>query len=105
MKRDALGDDDRDHWLVEGEGPAPRTGTEEERLADAARSAQEKQTRACLRCGGPMESMGIVDLRVGGTTGKWKLLVGEWAELGEGLIHLELRACPRCSHVEFRLPA
>ena len=59
----------------------------------------------CLRCGGPLESSGVVEFRTGGTTGGWKLLFGELAELGEGTIPLELLGCRRCRHVEFRLPA
>ncbi len=59
----------------------------------------------CLRCGGVLESMGVEKLRTGGTGGGWKLLFGEWAELGEDMIPLELLACRRCRHVEFRLPA
>jgi hypothetical protein len=59
---------------------------------------------ACLRCGGPLESMGVQELRVGGSTGGWKLLFGEWAELGEGFLTLEALACGRCRHVELRVP-
>ncbi|HYM84722.1 MAG TPA: hypothetical protein VEY67_11275 [Candidatus Dormibacteraeota bacterium] len=59
----------------------------------------------CLRCGAPLQSMGTRELRVGGTTGGWKLLFGEWAELGEGLIDLEFLVCPRCRKVELRAPA
>ena len=57
---------------------------------------------ACLRCGGPLQSMGIEQFRVGGTSGGWKLLFGEWAELGEQMLPLELLACGRCRHVEIR---
>jgi hypothetical protein len=59
---------------------------------------------ACLRCGGPIQSMGIEEFRVGGTTGGWKLLFGEWAELGEGMLRLEVLACASCGKVEFRVP-
>jgi len=58
----------------------------------------------CLRCGSTLQSMGVEQFRVGGTSGGWKLLFGEWAELGEGMIKLEVRACPTCAHVEFRVP-
>lgn len=57
---------------------------------------------ACLRCGGPLQSMGIEQFRVGGTSGGWKLLFGEWAELGEQMLPLELLACGRCRHIEIR---
>ena len=59
---------------------------------------------ACLRCGWPIQSMGIDEFRVGGTTGGWKLLFGEWAELGEGLLRLEVFACGTCHKVELRVP-
>ena len=59
---------------------------------------------ACLRCGNEMGSMGIEEFRIGGTSGGWKLLFGEWAELGEQMIKLEILACPSCRYVEFRVP-
>jgi hypothetical protein len=48
--------------------------------------------------------MGVEEFRVGGTTGGWKLLFGEWAELGENMLKLELFACASCGKVEFRVP-
>ena len=60
---------------------------------------------ACLRCGAELESMGVEAFRVGGTTGGWKLLFGEFAELGEGMLQLEVRACGSCRQVELRVPA
>ncbi len=59
----------------------------------------------CLRCGGPAESLGVHQFRTGGTTGGWKLLFGEWAELGEDMFPFEVRACRACGHVELRLPS
>ena len=59
---------------------------------------------ACLRCGTDMRAMGIEEFRIGGTSGGWKLLFGEWAELGEQMIKFEMLACPSCRHVEFRVP-
>jgi hypothetical protein len=59
----------------------------------------------CLRCGARLDSMGVEEFRVGGTTGGWKLLFGEWAELGEGMLKLEVRACGACRQVEFRVPS
>jgi hypothetical protein len=60
---------------------------------------------ACLRCGGPLKSIGIEQFRVGGTSGGWKLLFGEWAELGEEMLSLEVLGCLRCRKVEMRVPA
>lgn len=59
---------------------------------------------ACLRCGERIQSMGIEEFRVGGSTGGWKLLFGEWAELGEGMLGLEVLACASCRKVELRVP-
>jgi hypothetical protein len=59
---------------------------------------------SCLRCGGALQSMGVEEFRVGGTSGGWKLLFGEWAELGEGFLRLEVLACSTCGFVETRMP-
>lgn len=65
---------------------------------DPGRSPNE-----CLRCGAAIQSMGVEEFRVGGTTGGWKLLVGEWAELGEEMLKLEVLACGSCGKVELRM--
>ena len=48
--------------------------------------------------------MGALEFRVGGTSGGWKLLFGELAELGEDMIPLEAFGCATSGHVELRLP-
>jgi hypothetical protein len=48
--------------------------------------------------------MGVLQFRVGGTSGGWKLLFGEMAELGEEMISLEAFGCSTCGHVELRRP-
>jgi hypothetical protein len=48
--------------------------------------------------------MGIEQFRTGGTSGGWKLLFGEMAELGEEMISFALFACGDCGRVEFRVP-
>ena len=58
----------------------------------------------CLRCGGPLKSIGVEQFRVGGSSGGWKMLFGEWAELGEEMLSLEVLACLRCRRVEMRIP-
>lgn len=73
----------------------------DERTADPGSALDP---RSCLRCGSMLHSMGVERLRVGGTSGGWKLLFGEWAELGEGMIDLEFLVCDRCRHVELRVP-
>ena len=59
---------------------------------------------ACLRCGAQLESMGTEEFRTGGTSGGWKLLFGEWAELGEDKMPLDVRVCPTCRQVDLRVP-
>ena len=59
---------------------------------------------ACLRCGFQLKEIGVEKFRVGGTSGGWKLLVGEWAEVGEEMLSLEVLACPQCMKVELRVP-
>ena len=59
---------------------------------------------ACLRCGQVMTNAGVEQIRVGGTAGGLKLLFGEWAEVGEDMLPLELLICPNCRRVEFRRP-
>lgn len=65
---------------------------------------QEPNYGQCLRCGQTLEVMGVESFRLGGTTGGWKLLFGELAELGEGMFKLEVFACPNCRKIELRVP-
>lgn len=58
----------------------------------------------CLRCEVELRDLGSAEFRIGGTKGGWKLFFGEWAELGEDMVELDLLVCPTCRHVEFRLP-
>ena len=71
---------------------------------DTTGGARDYRPDTCLRCGTPVESMGIEEFRTGGTSGGWKLLFGEWAELGEEKLKLEIRACPTCRQVDLRVP-
>ena len=57
----------------------------------------------CLRCETALASMGTHDFRFGGMTGGVKLLLGEWAELNEEKLRLEVLACPDCRRVELRV--
>ena len=59
---------------------------------------------ACLRCRGELTGWGVHEFRTGGTSGGAKLLFGEWAELGEQKIPLELRYCAACGQVDIRIP-
>lgn len=58
----------------------------------------------CVRCGEPLRSMGVSEFRVGGTTGGWKLVFGELAELGEGMLPFYVWVCSACGRVELRVP-
>ena len=58
----------------------------------------------CLRCGAELQSAGVEEFRVGGTGGGWKLIFGELAELGEGMLKFEIRYCQSCGQVDLRLP-
>lgn len=58
----------------------------------------------CLACGTRLQSLGVEDFRTGGTNGGWKLVFGEWAELGEQMLTFEVLGCPRCRRVELRVP-
>lgn len=58
----------------------------------------------CLRCGAALDTLGTEEFRTGGTSGGWKLLFGEWAELGENMLRLDVRACTSCRHVDLRVP-
>jgi hypothetical protein len=51
-------------------------------------------------CGTAMRFAETASFRVGGTSGGWKLLFGEWAELGESMIPLDIYVCPECGRVE-----
>jgi hypothetical protein len=48
--------------------------------------------------------MGLEHIRTGGTNGGWKLVFGEWAELGEEMLPLEALVCQRCRRIEWRVP-
>ncbi len=61
-------------------------------------------TDVCIACRGPLRSIGEESFRVGGTTGGWKLLFGELAELGEDMLPFEIFACTACRRVELRVP-
>ena len=59
----------------------------------------------CLRCDVELRDLGPAEFPRGRqTSGGWKLFFGEWAELGEDMVTLDLLACPKCRHVELRLP-
>lgn len=66
--------------------------------------ATELATDTCLGCKGPLQSLGVEHFRVGGVSGGWAALMGQWAEIGEGILDMELLACRACRRVELRVP-
>ncbi len=48
-----------------------------------------------------MLNIGAVPFRVGGTSGGWKLALGELAELGEDKIPMDICVCEKCDKIEF----
>ena len=48
-----------------------------------------------------MAFLGQLPIRVGGTTGGWHLLLGEWADLRESVMPLDVYRCRRCKRVDF----
>lgn len=48
-----------------------------------------------------MDGLGQVPVRVGGTSGGWHLLFGEWADVREGILPLDVFRCSNCKRVEF----
>jgi len=48
-----------------------------------------------------MEVIMDVPFRIGGSSGGWKLLFGEWAELGEDTLSFNLYVCHQCGRVQF----
>lgn len=55
----------------------------------------------CATCKITMEPLGQVPIRVGGTSGGWHLLLGNWADVTEGVLPLEVYRCAKCKRVEF----
>jgi hypothetical protein len=48
-----------------------------------------------------MQSLGELSIRVGGLSGGWHLLFGDWAGASEDLLPLDVYRCPGCKRVEF----
>lgn len=65
------------------------------------RRADAPDRTTCLRCAGTLSSLGVRELRAGGMTGAAHLLLGQWAELGEEKIAVEILVCNTCRRLEF----
>jgi len=55
----------------------------------------------CSVCKREMQSLGQIPIRVGGIGGGWHLLLGEVADLTEGVFPLDVYRCTTCKRVEF----
>jgi hypothetical protein len=56
--------------------------------------------RKCSYCGQNAQFVYTAQFRVGGTSGGAKLILGEWAELGESMIPMYVFVCPNCGKIE-----
>ncbi|MEM3699591.1 MAG: hypothetical protein QXL57_01835 [Candidatus Bathyarchaeia archaeon] len=57
----------------------------------------EKNVKKCYSCNIDMQQASErVPFRIRGTLGFWKLIFGEWAELGEEMLYLDVYVCPKC---------
>ncbi|HEV2665734.1 MAG TPA: hypothetical protein VG324_12525 [Blastocatellia bacterium] len=54
----------------------------------------------CPLCRVQLQPLGQIPVRTGGTSGGWHLLFGEWADVGEGIMPLDVYRCPQCSRLE-----
>jgi NAD-dependent dihydropyrimidine dehydrogenase PreA subunit len=58
----------------------------------------------CVYCRVPLQFWEAEELRSGGSTGAGRMLLGQWGELGEHKVGVQLYVCPRCGTVVFRNP-
>ena len=54
----------------------------------------------CFVCKNQMLSLGAIPIRVGGTSGGWHLLFGEWADVGEKTLSIDMYRCDHCRRVD-----
>ena len=60
----------------------------------------EKKVK-CYSCGIELQFAQRIPFRIKGTPGYWKLIFGEWAELGEEMLNFDIYVCPSCGEVRF----
>jgi len=56
--------------------------------------------KKCFSCQVELRLAGRASFRLGETRGAWKLVAGEWAELGEGLLPSFIYVCLECGRIE-----
>ena len=76
-----------------------RLRIERERAAERARTPRMVEL-TCSGCGSPMESLGRFPIRTGGQSG-WAQFPGEWADLSEVVVPLDMFRCRECRRIEF----
>jgi len=54
----------------------------------------------CYSCDVDTEAVLDVPFRIGGSSGGWHLMFGQWAELGEELLSFNLYICHQCGRVQ-----
>ena len=60
----------------------------------------ESEVKKCYSCGIEMVFTQRVPFRIRGTPGVWKLIFGEWAELGEEMLSFDVYLCPKCGRIK-----
>ena len=60
-----------------------------------------RKTPICRDCNVELQSLGQLPVRMGGTSGGWHLLFGEWADVSEGVRPLDAYRCSQCGRLEF----
>ncbi len=55
----------------------------------------------CPECKLDMDEILDVPFRIGGSSGGWHLMFGQWAELSEDLLALNMFICHQCGRVQF----
>jgi predicted RNA-binding Zn-ribbon protein involved in translation (DUF1610 family) len=60
----------------------------------------EREVRTCDFCNVELQFAQKVPFRIKGTPGMWKLIFGEWAELGEEMLSFDVYVCPKCGEVK-----
>jgi DNA-directed RNA polymerase subunit RPC12/RpoP len=59
------------------------------------------EVKKCYSCGREMHFAQRIPFRIKGTPGLYKLVIGEWAELGEDLLNFDVYVCPSCGEIRF----
>lgn len=60
-----------------------------------------RKSPTCVDCKVILQSIGQLPIRIGGTSGGWHLLFGEWADASEGVRPLDAYRCPQCARLAF----